>query len=117
MVDCCHADGTVHFQAGTGLFANDDILTEGPFYEWVSKETSDWLTRIHHLNQAVLAVLIGVHVFAVLFYLIAKHENLITPMLTGYKKWHEAAEASTGSTVKAFILVAILTAAACFIVY
>jgi len=27
-------------QVGTGLFANDDILTEGPFYALVSKQTS-----------------------------------------------------------------------------
>ena len=31
-------------QAGTGLFANDDIATEGPLYKWVSKAASDRLT-------------------------------------------------------------------------
>jgi cytochrome b len=72
-------------QAATGLFANDDIITEGPLFPWVSKATSDWLTHIHNLNQNAILVLVGVHVMAILFYLIIKHENLIYPMFSGYK--------------------------------
>jgi cytochrome b len=74
-------------QAGTGLFANDDIATEGPLYKWVSKATSDRLTSLHHFNHDVIIVLIAVHVAAVLFHLIYKQENLITPMITGMKSW------------------------------
>jgi cytochrome b len=77
-------------QAGTGLFANDDIITEGPLYEWVSKATSDWLTRIHKINQEAIILLVAVHVFAVLFYLFFKRENLIKPMITGVKPWSGA---------------------------
>ena len=73
-------------QAGTGLFANDDIFIEGPLYPWVSKAGSDFLTRIHKLNFDVLLILISLHVLAALFYLFGKHENLILPMLTG-RKW------------------------------
>ncbi len=82
-------------QAATGLFANDDIFTEGPLYFWVSKATSDWLTHIHKLNQGAILVLVSVHVTAVLFYLIIKHENLIQAMFTGYKYWHGESEPST----------------------
>lgn len=81
-------------QAVTGLFANDDIFTEGPLYPWVSKATSDWLTHIHKLNQGVVLLLVGVHVMAILFYLIMKHENLIQPMFTGRKQWHSQGQAS-----------------------
>ena len=81
-------------QAVTGLFANDDIFTEGPLYPWISKATSDWLTHIHKLNQGVVLLLVGVHVMAVLFYLIMKHENLIQPMFTGRKRWYGQSEAS-----------------------
>lgn len=77
-------------QAGTGLFANDDIFIEGPLYPWVSKASSDFLTRLHKLNFDVLSILIGLHVLAALFYLFGKHENLILPMLTG-RKWLEPA--------------------------
>ena len=73
-------------QAGTGLFANDDIATEGPLYKWVSKAASDRLTSIHHVNHDLIIVLVAVHVAAVLFHLIYKRENLITPMITGKKQ-------------------------------
>lgn len=79
--------GSLLIQAGTGLFANDDIFTEGPLFPWVGKATSDWLTHVHRLNQGVILVLVGVHVGAIAFYLIIKHENLIQPMLNGYKCW------------------------------
>lgn len=73
------------FQAVSGLFANDDIMTEGPLYAWVGKATSDVLTRLHKLNIDVLLILIGLHVSAAFFYLIVKRDNLIVPMITGYK--------------------------------
>lgn len=97
---------TLSIQAGTGLFANDDILTEGPLFEWVSKDTSDWLTRIHHINQNVLVALVALHIGAILFYLVVKRENLVAPMITGFKHWHEAVDPAraTGSVTRAFFL-------------
>ena len=74
-------------QVVTGLFANDDIITEGPLYLWVSKPVSDWLTRIHRINRFVLVALVATHLSAVLFYLWGKGENLIKPMITGKKSW------------------------------
>ena len=82
---------TLLVQAGTGLFANDDIITEGPLFDLVGKAVSDWLTRIHTLNQKMVIGLVCVHVLAVLFYLFYKRENLITPMITGTKQWNSAA--------------------------
>lgn len=73
-------------QVGTGLFANDDISTEGPLYAKVSKATSDRITAVHDANAIVLLVLIGLHVAAVLYYLWYKRENLLRPMLTGVKR-------------------------------
>ncbi|MCP5420333.1 MAG: cytochrome b/b6 domain-containing protein [Gammaproteobacteria bacterium] len=73
-------------QAVTGLFANDDIFIEGPLAGWVSKETSDWLTGIHEINIDLLLILVGLHVAAVLFYLLYKRENLVEPMVTGNKR-------------------------------
>jgi cytochrome b len=75
-------------QVVTGLFANDDIITEGPLYLWVSKPVSDWLTRIHRINRFVIVALVASHLSAVLFYLWGKSENLIKPMITGKKSWH-----------------------------
>lgn len=73
-------------QAGTGLFANDDIMTQGPLSRKVSKDTSDWLTGIHDANFELLLTLIGIHIAAVLFYWIVKRDNLIVPMITGRRR-------------------------------
>lgn len=80
-------------QAGTGLFANDDIMTEGPLYPWVSKQTSDLLSTIHEINFYVLLALIALHVAAALYYLWGKRENLILPLFSGRKKVPEALQA------------------------
>lgn len=71
------------FQAGTGLFANDDILTEGPLFDRVSKDTSDWLTAVHKLGFKALLALAGMHVLAIVLYLMVKRINLIGPLITG----------------------------------
>ncbi len=104
-------------QTATGLFANDDILTEGPLYDLVSKQTSDWLTGIHHLNQNVLLGLVGLHICAIMFYLVAKHENLLIAMITGKKTWGNEIESSYGSPLRALVLVVVVTAVAYFIIY
>jgi len=74
------------FQAGSGLFANDDIATEGPLYPKISKELSDTISAWHQASAVVLLVLIGLHVAAVLFYYWYKRENLVAPMVTGAKQ-------------------------------
>ena len=96
---------TLLVQAGTGLFANDDIVTEGPLFDWVSKATSDWLTKIHKLNQGVIIALVSIHVLAVLFYFFYKRENLVKPMVTGVKQCSEAeAESAAGRTWMAAVI-------------
>jgi cytochrome b len=77
--------GALAVQAGTGLFANDDIATEGPLAALVSKATSDRMTAIHHATYAVLLVLIALHVCAVLYHWLVKKEDLIGAMFSGAK--------------------------------
>jgi cytochrome b len=74
-------------QAATGLFADDGILTRGPLALRVSGETSSLLTLVHMLNRYLIVALVALHVLAVLFYLVVKRDNLITPMITGVKQW------------------------------
>jgi len=104
-------------QVGTGLFANDDILTEGPLYPLASKETSDWLTGVHYLNQSALLILIAIHIGAVIFYLLAKGDNLIKPMITGNKLWHQVHDFTQGQPAIAFLLVVVIAAVVYIIIY
>ncbi len=73
-------------QTGTGLFANDEIMNQGPLSGWVGDSTSHWLTRIHVFNFNILLGLIGLHVLFVLIYAAIKGQNLLRPMITGKKR-------------------------------
>ncbi|UTV30215.1 cytochrome b/b6 domain-containing protein [Photobacterium atrarenae] len=76
-------------QLTTGLFANDDILSEGPFALYVSADTSSFLTQIHALNFNLILTAIGLHLGAIALYQLKK-ENLIKPMILGTKPLPEA---------------------------
>ena len=70
----------------TGLFASDEIDTDGPLVAFVSTRTVKLMTRLHDWNQNLLLALIALHVLAVLAYLVLKQQNLIAPMITGSKR-------------------------------
>lgn len=75
-------------QGVTGLFASDDIFSSGPLAHLVSSETSAWLTKQHRWSFNLLLLAMGLHVAAVLYYLV-RGTNLITAMITGYKPHHQ----------------------------
>jgi cytochrome b len=105
-------------QAGTGLFANDDIATEGPLANLVAKELSDRLTAIHYWNFNLILVLAGVHVAAVLYHWGIMKENLIGAMFTGVKRL--PADAAAGGAATRFAspwLALVLMAVAALAVY
>jgi cytochrome b len=79
--------GIVLFQAVTGLFATDDIATEGPLSGMVSGDTSKWLTTVHHWVFNVILLLAAVHVVTVLYYRFFKRTNLIKAMVVGKADW------------------------------
>ena len=103
-------------QAGTGLFANDDIFTEGPLYAWVSRATSDGLTRIHRLNAELIVALVTLHVTAVLFYVFIKRENIVKPMITGFKPGHGAVPDPAGGGNWLAGVIAALAAGAVYLI-
>lgn len=70
-------------QAGTGLFANDAIMWDGPLKNLVSNATSDTLTRLHKLNRFVVIGLVLLHLAAIAFYTFVKRRRLVAAMITG----------------------------------
>ena len=72
-------------QVITGLFSNDEIAFAGPWAERVSDAVSMWLTHWHHLLSNLLYVLLALHIFAIFFYYALRRDNLLGPMLTGFK--------------------------------
>lgn len=79
------------FQVGSGLVSNDDIAFAGPLAALVSDELSAQLTGLHRQNMWVILGLVGLHLAAIVFYVHAKKDNLVKPMITGVK---EVADAS-----------------------
>jgi cytochrome b len=77
--------GLLTVQVTTGLFANDDISFVGPLFELVDKSLSNRLTGIHQWVANGLFVLIALHVAAIAFYFRVKKQDLIKPMVTGWK--------------------------------
>lgn len=70
------------FQSSTGLFANDDVMTQGPLAQFVSNDTVALLTRIHSFSEYLLYAILALHLGAIAFYSL-RGEALIQPMVTG----------------------------------
>jgi len=77
-------------QASTGLFTNDGSFTEGPLAKLVSSTTGERLSTIHRWGELAIYALIGLHLAAVLFYLVVRRDNLIGPMITGDRRGIDA---------------------------
>ncbi len=73
-------------QVISGLFSEDDgLFSEGPFANTVSDAAVLSFTSVHSLNSRAILVLVGLHISAILYYLIWKKENLTRAMITGWK--------------------------------
>jgi cytochrome b len=109
--------GFVLAQALTGMFANDDIASEGPLVKFISKELSDKFTWFHkELSANVLYVLIGLHIAAVAYYYFRKKQNLVKPMITGdHEVPFDAPAADDSATMR--LLAAVLFSACAAGVY
>lgn len=77
--------GALLLQAVLGLFANDDLMLEGPYARLLSKAASDQMTSLHKLNADLILILIGIHLVAIAFSWFYKRQNLVMPMFTGDK--------------------------------
>lgn len=86
----------VAFQAGTGLFANDEIANAGPFYGWVTQETSNRLTALHALSSKLVMGLVALHLLAVAWYDFVRRAGLVRAMWTGRKPGAEGIASSRG---------------------
>jgi cytochrome b len=99
--------GILAVQLGTGLVADDEIANQGPLYKFVSSETALTATSWHKSwGQWLLLGLVALHIAAILFYLLKKHTNLVTPMVRGDKLLPPGTPASAdGAAHRAWALV------------
>ncbi|MEX0921202.1 MAG: cytochrome b/b6 domain-containing protein [Rhodovibrionaceae bacterium] len=108
----------IGLQVLTGLFADDDILTQGPLSVLISPGLRDEFTDLHENIFNVVVALIALHLLAVAFHSFVKREPLIRAMITGRKPAGSqtqdgpAAKAGPGIVVTLWGLVLLAAAAA-----
>lgn len=102
--------------AGSGLFADDDIFTKGPLADKVAKSTRNLLTWVHKGAGWTLSGLIGLHLGAIAFYRL-KGENLVKPMITGFKVATTATAPDTGAEGRGWLALALLALAGVVVVF
>ena len=71
-------------QAGSGLFANDAIFSEGPLARYVSGETSNQLTWVHNRVFWGIIACVAAHLTAHLVYALQRDKTPLA-MFTGRK--------------------------------
>jgi len=99
-------------QAATGLFANDEIASAGPFYGWMSQQASNRVTGLHEANSKLVLALVVLHLLAIGWYAFVARRPLVRAMLTGRK---DASEVPPGAAIdgsRTAIAVAIVLALA-----
>ncbi len=92
-------------QVATGLPGNDDIAFNGPLYDVVSKDFSNTMTSLHRLNAWLVAALVALHLGAIAFYVRIRKEDVLRPMLRGWKERKNGSEDSlSGGGFIAFVV-------------
>jgi len=100
-------------QVGTGLFSVDvDGLESGPLAGLVSFEAGRQAAEIHEVSFNILLALIGLHLAAIVIYLIVFKDNLVRPMVTGRRARADFGEAAVSDSKASWPRVLIAVAVA-----
>lgn len=74
-------------QVTSGLISDpDDYINVGPLAKYVASSTRSAAVGWHELGANLILILVLLHLAVILFYRFWKHEDLVTPMLTGIKE-------------------------------
>lgn len=78
--------GLLIWQTGSGLMADpEDYINVGPLAGKVGSATAKAAVGWHDTGAVLILLLVVLHVAVILFYRFWKHENLVKPMITGWK--------------------------------
>ena len=70
----------------TGLMSeSEDFFSSGPLAGFIDSSLRLTMTAWHDRLHSLIVPLVALHLAAVLFYAIWKRENLLRPMITGWK--------------------------------
>ncbi|ODS61784.1 MAG: cytochrome B [Acidovorax sp. SCN 65-108] len=73
-------------QVATGLLSDDEIAFAGPLTRFVSNAVVGQATGYHkEIGQYLVLGLVGLHLIAIIFYVLVRRQRLVRPMLHGDK--------------------------------
>lgn len=105
-------------QVYSGLFANDDVMWEGPWSHTVSHASQKGLTALHHQNFLLIEIAVALHILAIVWYRLAMRTDLVTPMVTGRKSDVAEGKAIKGTPwLRAALAIALAGAAVWAVIY
>jgi cytochrome b len=91
-------------QVFSGLFSDDEIAFAGPLSHWASSSLVAWLTAWHKgWGKALLLFWVGLHVLALLWHSLIKHQRLLPAIWHGYKIFTAVAPASVDSSARRWL--------------
>ena len=98
-------------QVASGLFSVGDDLAEGPLAALLSYENTELAFNIHKWMFNVLLVVIGLHIVAVLFYVLFLRKRLIRPMISGRIQIGASTQSLQAGSLWAAFVVAVVSLA------
>jgi len=102
-------------QAISGLFMNDDIFTNGPYYGTINENIEALLIFFHRNSFNFLLGAIALHVLAISYYKMVKKKSLVLPMITGKKSSEDIKKEDSIEHSKLIIAIMITLAVAAFV--
>jgi len=68
-----------------GLYVANDVANQGPLTELVPAKVANAITASHWIFWYALLAAVALHVMAIIAYAVAKGQNLVAPMIIGWK--------------------------------
>lgn len=104
--------GALALQVGLGLFAQDhDATSYGPLNFLVGYDTGKAVSEVHEAVFNVILALVALHLAAILYYRFVRHDNLVTPMITGRRSFDGGAAQPALAPLWKALVCALLAAA------
>jgi cytochrome b len=72
-------------EALSGVYVLNDVANQGPLTELVAAPIANAITALHWIFWDALLAAVALHLLAILVYAAAKGQNLLLPMITGWK--------------------------------
>jgi cytochrome b len=95
-------------QVSTGVFSDDEIANAGPLVKFASSALVHYATFYHKaIGRLIIFGLVALHIAAIAYHYFVKKDNLIKPMITGFKPaWFETL--SSQDNVRSRLLAAVV---------